>query len=373
MPDKTLMPGRATAEGTARYVGRFPDFPVGTYRERLGLHASSIGMGTYLGEPEESDVFQSAIAKIVTSGVNVFDTAINYRCQMSERDLGKAIRAAVDAGEIQRDEIIVSTKGGFLPLDFEQGMDNPRQYLTESFLKSGLCPQDEIAGGCQCIAPAYIEDQIERSRRNLGLETIDIYYLHNVEMQFAELPRADVLSRIKAAFDVLAQKVVEGEIGWYGVATWNGLRQEADSQERLDLDELERLAVEVEGPNHHFAAVQLPVNLMMSEALRIEHDPEHHPGKNVLQVADELELFVMTSASIMQGKLAGGLPAALQQVFPGLDTDAQRALQHTRSAAGVTTALVGMKNLDHVRENLALLAKSRVPESLIARLYGATG
>jgi aryl-alcohol dehydrogenase-like predicted oxidoreductase len=46
------------------------------------------------------------------------------------------------------------------------------------------------------------------------------------------------------------------------------------------------------------------------------------------------------------------LPANVGEAFPGLRTDAQRAIQFTRSTPGIEVALVGMSNLAHVEENL---------------------
>ena len=61
---------------------------------------------------------------------------------------------------------------------------------------------------------------------------------------------------------------------------------------------------------------------------------------------------------------------ALEEIagrIPGGKTGAQKAIQWARSAPGVTTALVGMKSLEHVRENLALAASPRMtPEQLSA-------
>jgi aryl-alcohol dehydrogenase-like predicted oxidoreductase len=47
------------------------------------------------------------------------------------------------------------------------------------------------------------------------------------------------------------------------------------------------------------------------------------------------------------------LPGAVRDTFPSLTTDAQRALAFVRSLPGVTCALVGMRTLAHVEENVA--------------------
>src|SRR5215213_5463172 len=88
-----LIPGRATADATARFAKRFagsfaPDF----YRDTATANTvSSIGMGTYLGECDDEE--DARYALVMTAGIgrglNVLDTAINYRCQRSERAVGR--------------------------------------------------------------------------------------------------------------------------------------------------------------------------------------------------------------------------------------------------------------------------------------------
>jgi aryl-alcohol dehydrogenase-like predicted oxidoreductase len=86
----------------------------------------------------------------------------------------------------------------------------------------------------------------------------------------------------------------------------------------------------------------------------------------IVQAAEHLGIYVMTSASLLQGKLTRNLPAALGQVLEGLSTDAQRALQFARSTPGVGTALCGMQRVDHVEENAALV---RVPPAPAEKLF----
>jgi aryl-alcohol dehydrogenase-like predicted oxidoreductase len=71
------------------------------------------------------------------------------------------------------------------------------------------------------------------------------------------------------------------------------------------------------------------------------------------------------SGPILQGRLARGLPTELHQVL-GDGTDAQRSLQFVRSTPGVGTALVGMKQAAHVRDNLALAQREPLlPEQIM--------
>ena len=68
-------------------------------------------------------------------------------------------------------------------------------------------------------------------------------------------------------------------------------------------------------------------------------------------MARHLGLYVMASASVMQGQLTQRLPAVSPSSCRALDTDAQRAIQFVRSTPGIGTALVGMKSLAHVDDN----------------------
>src|SRR5581483_3478174 len=143
-----MISGHATAAGTRRYRDRFASFAAaGHFRqpkrvpEAGELWLSSIGIGTYLGEAnEQADrAYTEAIRTAVDSGINVVDTAINYRNQRSERNVGAALRELIDAGRVARDEVLVCTKAGFMPFDADAPSD-PGAYLRREYVVSGLAP-----------------------------------------------------------------------------------------------------------------------------------------------------------------------------------------------------------------------------------------
>ena len=351
---------RASSAGTERLAARFaaeriPDF----YRTAgAGLHASSIGIGTYLGEPDDADDrrYEEAIRAAVGSGLNVIDTAINYRCQRSERVVGRALAALFDERIARRDEVIVCTKGGYIPLDGSPpaSREEYNALIEREYFARGVMQPDDVVGGGHCMAPGYLADQIARSRANLGLGTIDVYYLHNPEQQVPAIGREAFLRRLVRAFEALESRVDAGDIGAYGCATWNGLRVPPQSRESLSLEEMVGAAREVAGDAHHFQYVQLPVNLAMSEALRAPTQRVGGRERTALDAAAELGLAVVASAALMQSALARTLPAAVRDALPRYDTDAQRALSFVRGIPGITTALVGMRGARHVAENLAI-------------------
>ena len=359
----TLIKGCATVEGTRVLRKDFAKSRTANFYRPLssGPLVSSLGLGTYLGECDDAEDarYTAAATAALERGVNLFDTAINYRCQRSERALGKAIQKATLSGKIKREQILVCTKGGYIPLDNNPPAtrDDYRRFLeNEYFLRGVMDPADVIAGG-HCLSAKFLEDQIERSRRNLGLETLDIYYLHNPEHALDNLPRDKFLTLVRDAFAALERAVESGAIGCYGCATWNGLRVPPDSRNYLSLEELVSLAHQVRGSHHHFAVVQLPINLAMTEAVRAPTQRVGRDSVSALEAAHRLGVSVIASATLMQSQLTHGLPAEVHAAFPGFASDARTAIAFTQSLP-ISAALVGMKSVAHLEDNLAAPAVS---------------
>jgi aryl-alcohol dehydrogenase-like predicted oxidoreductase len=349
-----LISGYATEEGTGRFRTRHESRLPGHFRQASGLWISTIGLGTYLGEPDDAcdQRYREAVARAIALGTNHFDSAINYRHQRSERSIAVALRTMFEAGTLRRDEVVIATKGGFLSFDGEEPKD-PAAYFYEKLIATGLVQPEEVAAGCHVMSPKFLENQIDQSRKNLGVETIDIYYVHNPETQRGELSPSEFFRRLRAAFEALEKAVAEGKIRRYGTATWNAYRHASDSRESLSLAEVLRGAEEAGGREHHFRAVQLPFNLAMPEALAGQTQVWDGKMVSFLEIARDHNLMVFASASLMQGHLSQGLPTQVRKSFPGLSTDAQCALQFVRSTPGITCALVGMSHREHVEENLA--------------------
>lgn len=353
-------------EGTTRFAERFaPHFAPGFFRSlgTGGVHVSSIGLGTYLGECDdaEDEAYAETAHHALASGINLLDTAINYRCQRSERAIGRALSRAIRSETVARDEVVVCTKGGYIPLD---GVPPPSRaayqaYLAREYFDPGIMTPADVVGGGHCLAPAYLAAQIDRSRANLGVETIDVYYLHNPEQQLDAIPADTLSERLRSAFALLEARCARGEIGVYGCATWNGFRVPPGARGHLSLAALVALAREVGGPEHHFRVVQLPVNLALTEAVRTPTQPLGAQLVTLLEAAAELGVAVIASATLLQAKLASNLPPQMREALPGLSTDAQRAIAFVRSLPVISAALVGMKSRSHLRENLAAAKRGR--------------
>jgi aryl-alcohol dehydrogenase-like predicted oxidoreductase len=344
----------ATSGGTWGYRNRFGDRFGRTYFRRFGPGVvSSVGVGTYLGAatPAVDDAYRDALAAALEHGVNVVDTAVNYRAGRSERVVGEALAdAAVD-----RESVVVATKGGFVPFDGERP-DDPGRHVRETVVDAGLAPASELARGSHCIAPAFLDAMVDRSLSTLGVGTIDCYYVHNPETQLAVRDREAVYDRLEDAFHVLERRVAAGEVGAYGVATWEAFRVPPDDDAYLSLPEVharaERAAERAGATASSFAAVQLPFNVVMADAFTVAAHPSGGERTSALEYVREAGLNAFASASLAQGRLAEELPAEVAARLEG-DTPAQRALNFARSAPGVTCALVGTSDVDHVAEAVA--------------------
>ena len=345
----------ATGRGTWAYRDRFGDSFGRTFFRRFGPGVvSSIGIGTYLGDPtdEVDDRYREALVFALEHGINLVDTASNYRHGRSERVVGDALREA----ETDRDAVVVASKAGFVPFDGSRP-DEPGQYVRETVLDAGLATPDELAHGSHTIAPAFVDEMVDRSLDLMGLDHIDLYYLHNPETQLAIADRETVYDRIESAFEVLERRVAADDIGRYGVATWEAFRVASDHDAHLSLPEVvrraERAAETVGNDESSLDAVQLPFNVVMADAFTVAaHEADDGEATSALWYAHEHELHVFASASIAQGELAQQIPESVNEALTG-DTLAQRALNFSRSAPGITAALVGTSSPEHVAENVA--------------------
>ncbi len=364
---------RATPEGTRRFAERQSAVRQPNYRQSAeGLWLSSLGHGTYLGDPDAAtdSAYRAAFDESLARGCNVFDCAINYRFQRSERTLGAWLREAFAAGKLARDEVVIATKGGFVPYDGTPP-DDPRVYAYKQFIETGYAKAHEFAARYQhCMAPAYLEQMIALSLQNLGVDCLDIYYLHNPETQSIAITAHTFRARLLDAFETLELAVERGQIASYGLATWTAFRALTDAPDYLSLTEMVSLATEVAGQNHNLRYLQLPYNLFMTEAYAFENQQVGESFMSAIEAANELGLTVMVSAPLMQGRLAIMESPRVAAALPELGSQVQRALQFARSTPGVCTALVGMKDVAHVAENLALTDLPPSDADLIRGLYG---
>lgn len=365
-----MINGNATSADTARYRKRFPQSAPHHYRIQQNLTISSIGIGTYLGSPNEATDkgYTDAVTRSVQLGSNVIDSAANYRFQRSERAIGQALVSLTRDEGFSRSELIICTKGGYLPFDGTQPRDL-RDYVESTFVRPGIASFDDFVGGVHCMTPAYLQNQLEQSLRNMNVEGVDVYYIHNPESQLGHVTEAEFYYRLQLAFERLEEIRATGKLQWYGVATWNGFRVGMDSRDHHSLERMVQVAQQAGGEHHGFRFVQLPFNLAMPEALTVMNQNVAGDQLTMLEAAAKLDITVVASASMLQGRVSRGLPEEVRKPLGSLATDAQTAVQFVRSTPGITTALIGMSRVEHVQENLELVKVEPVAAENFAQLF----
>jgi aryl-alcohol dehydrogenase-like predicted oxidoreductase len=329
------------------------------------MELSSLGLGTYLGQATDAAdaSYIEAAGAFFAAGGNVFDTAANYRGGRSERALGAAFKV------LPREDFFVSTKAGYIPMPEADPEETPRAWFHRVLEEPGILSVEDLVDGCHAMTPRYLGHQLDLSREALGLETLDLFHLHNPEQQLAHLGPEPFYAMISRAFEACEGFVAAGKIHAYGVATWNGFRVPPGQAGHLSLTRLLEAATAQGGRNHHFRWIQLPLNLAMPEAYLAPTQAFEGTPMTPLAAAQAAGLSVQTSASLMQARILRQLPEGFAEAL-GLGTPAQAALQFTRSCPGVTTALCGMGSTAHVTENVAVMAVPKLDAVALGSLFG---
>jgi aryl-alcohol dehydrogenase-like predicted oxidoreductase len=347
--------GHATPEGTKRYAqhatsqGR----PATHFKSFDGLHLSSIGMGTYLGQPTQEDdlAVENAVYQSVKSGaVNVIDTAINYRAMKSEKSIGKALLRLVKDGVISRDQVFVSTKNGYVTNDGDYPNVDVMEYMYRMYIQPEVIAADDISSGYHVMNPNYLAKCIDKSLMNMRLSTIDLVYIHNAfESWNQDVSRQQFMEMLAKAFEVYEKYRAQDKIRYYGMATWTCFRVLPDSREYLSLEQTVRTAESVGGRNHGFRFIQLPYNLAYSEALLLRSQSAgSEKNLTILEAATKLNVGVFTSIPLFQGRLLGShVPD-----YGGVSDPVGKLVQIVRSSPSVIAPLIGQKKAEHVEENL---------------------
>jgi aryl-alcohol dehydrogenase-like predicted oxidoreductase len=346
--------GHATPEGTKKYAqnATAQGKPAAHFRVFDGLHLSSIGMGTYLGEPNKEDdlAVENAIYQSVRSGaINVIDTAINYRAMKSEKSIGRALLRLVQDG-INRDQIFVSTKNGYITNDGDYPNVDVMEYMHRMYIQTGVMSADEISSGYNVMNPNYLARCIDKSLMNMHLSTIDLVYIHNAfESWNQDVGRQQFMEMLAKVFELYEKCRTQNKLRYYGMATWTCFRVPPESHEYLSLEQAVKTAESIGGKNHGFRFIQLPYNLAYSEAL-LSKSQSVGSEKNltILEAAAKLNIGVFTSIPLFQGRL---LQARIPD-FGGLSDPVGKLVQIVRSSPSIIAPLIGQKKAEHVEQNL---------------------
>ena len=165
--------GYATPGGTARFSLGGLGFTAapGHFRKHGGaggeaLTLGSIGLGSYLGnaDDETDTLVVNAVIRSAAEGVNVIDSAANYRGGRGEVAVGRALHALRTTSGIERDQLFISTKAGFAG-----GTEG-----WSPLLASGAISGGDVTAGVHCMHPACLRASLEESLLRLSISTVDL-------------------------------------------------------------------------------------------------------------------------------------------------------------------------------------------------------
>ena len=352
-----LLNGFATSSGTKKYL----DYaiqkgkPSGHFRNFDGLYLSSIGMGTYLGQlavEDDNDIENAVYDSIKSGAINVIDTAINYRAMKSEKNIGKALLRLINDGIISRDEVFICTKNGYITNDGEYPRVDVMEYMQKMFISTGVIKPNDISSGYNVLNPNYIARCIDKSLSNMHLNCIDLMYIHNAfESWYEDINREEFMQMLSKVFEVYEKYRSNNKIKYYGMATWTCFRVHQNNREYLSLEETVKVAEKVGGKNHGFRFIQLPYNLVYSEAALLENqDVGSIKNLTILEAAERLNIGVFTSIPLFQSRL---LDANIPD-YAGLTDQVEKLIQIIRSTPSIIAPLIGQKKPQHVQQNIKL-------------------
>jgi aryl-alcohol dehydrogenase-like predicted oxidoreductase len=349
--------GHATHSGTKKYAedavqkGK----PSSHFRLFDGMYLSSIGIGTYLGQPntEDDKDMENAIYESIKSGsVNVIDSSINYRAMKSEKSIGRALTRLIKEGVVSRDQVFICTKNGYITNDGDYPGIDVMEYMQNMFISTGLIDMNDISSGYNVLNPNYIARCIDKSLMNMHLSTVDLVYVHNAfESWHNDVGREQFMEMLSKVFEVYEKYRTNKKIRYYGMATWTCFRVPPNNREYLSLEEVVNLAEKVGGMQHGFRFIQLPYNLSYSEALLLQNQSvRSEKNLTLLEAAERLNIKVFTSIPLFQGRLLG----AKIPDYMGLNDQVAKLVQIIRSSPSVIAPLIGYKKQEHVEQNLRI-------------------
>lgn len=349
----------ATFDDTYNFAKKFSHYK-DFYIKHNDLIFSKLGLGTFNKEPykEENYLFHyiEGVKEAVKNGINLIDTASNYRYGQSEKEIGIALKELFEEGITKREELIICSKGGFIQLEYPFPQ-NPYSWIEENIINTSLATLDDIELDQHCMTPDYLEWSCKKSLENLGVKTIDIYFLHNPEIQISKLGYKKFLKKIETIFRRFEKMVEKGMIKYYGVAVWNGFIDDS-TNEHLNLEDLVEIAIKAGGDNHNFKYIQTPFNIAKTSIYTMPTQKVKGEECTLLQAAHRLKIGVISSSSLLQMNLfkksfkpETGYLLDSKMV---LENDIQLALQFVRSTPGIISSLFASKVPVHIKKNLEI-------------------
>lgn len=275
------------------------------------------GMWEAIGQ-QEQDEADELIKKSVDSGINFIDTANIYSFGQSETILGNSIKNL----NLNRDELVIATK-----------------------LRGKMGEQPNNQG----LSRYHIFNSVDKSLERLQLDHIDLLYVHGV----------DSVTSIRETMRSLNDIVESGKVRYIGVCNWPAWMV------------MKALGIARQEGWHEFKAMQYFYSLS-----------DRNVEDALIPLSQSEKLGFMPWSPLAGGFLSGKYTRKNQKAgggsrrdefdFPPIDKEqtydivdvmeeiadnhdasvAEVALAWVRLQSGVTSTIIGAKNMDQLRSNI---------------------
>ncbi|MEU8420572.1 aldo/keto reductase [Micromonospora sp. NPDC048835] len=302
---------------------------------RLGRTVGAVGLGAWQlgadwGTVSEDDAM-AVLAAAVDAGVTFLDTADVYGDGRSEQLIGRFLRTRPDAG------LTVATKMG------RRVEQVPESYTLANF-----------------------RQWTDRSRTNLGMDTLDLVQLH--------CPPTEVFSSDEV-FDGLDTLVAEKAIAGYGVSVetcdqaLTAIARPGVASVQIILNAVRHKPLEQVLPAAAAAGVGIIARVPLASGLLSGRYDEHTEFP-----ADDHRNYNRHGAAFDVGETFSGVDfdrglAAVRRLAPLVGTDrtmAQFALRWVLDQPGVTVVIPGARDAEQAGRNAAVAAQSPLTEEQLA-------
>ncbi|MFB7633040.1 aldo/keto reductase [Streptomyces sp. NPDC056149] len=277
---------------------------LGTDGPQVGVQGlGCMGMSWAYGPTADPEAARATLERALELGITLFDTADVYGSGENEKFIGPFVRA-------HREEVVLATK-------FALGPD----------------PKDPSKRVIRNDRP-YIREAVEGSLRRLGVEQLDLYYMH----------RRDVRVPLEETVGAMAELVAEGKVKYLGLS-------------------------EVTGAELRTAQAVHPIAAVQSEWSLFSRDIE----AGVVPAAAELGVALVPYSPLGRGFLTGSFVRADQELteddfrrqqprFTGANAAANAALlEPVRAIAQAHGATPGQIALAWVQQQAAVRELAVVP------------
>ena len=300
----------------------------------------TVVLGTHLGNfsKEDSLKYVEAIKYAVRNGIYSIDGAINYRGMCSERDEGVALAELMNSGIITREEVFISSKAGLLYGDISAKLP-PMKYLSEKLENKGISIEDfsEYEGLFQTLNPAFYEIALNKSLENLGLEMIDVYYIHIPEITKLKLTEDEFYEKMEMLIRWYETKCFEGKIRYYGIAFEFMVEEPFENKWHIEIERIKNIARKVSGEKNHFKYILFEYNIMCDWADTVKSQMIDGVKMTMIEACKALELETVASMPFAMGD--GFKKYALSDMLDFVS----KKMNHV---------IVGSKNPKHIEEIL---------------------